>query len=74
MNFEKDLLPNFFCKQHFYKQHQAEFDKKAKQHSETELLLCQNYSFSSPMLSSKTNMRYSKKCAKNKCEKQASYH
>ena len=28
MNFEKDLSHAFFCKQHFYKQHQAEFGKK----------------------------------------------
>ena len=40
---------------------------KAKQHPEAELLLLENYSLSSYMLSPKTNMRYSKKCAKNKC-------
>ena len=34
---------------------------KAKQHSEAELLLLENYSLSSSMLSSKHNRRYSKK-------------
>ena len=38
---------------------------KAKQHAEAELLLLKNYVFSSSTLSSKDNMRYSKKCAKN---------
>ena len=50
-----------FYKQHFNKQHQAEIGKnqaKAKQ----------NYSFSSSMLSSKANLKYCKKCAKNKCD------
>ena len=40
----------FFYKQHFYKQCQAETGKnkaKAKQHAEVELLLFENYSFSS---------------------------
>ena len=59
-----------FCKQHFRKQHQAEFGKKnqakAKQHSETELLLLENNSLSSSTLLSKNNGKYSKKCAKNK--------
>ena len=45
----------------------AKYQAKAKQHSETELLLFEIYTLSSFMLSSKTNMRYSKKCAKNKC-------
>ena len=40
---------------------------KAKQHPEAERLLFENYSLSSFMLSFKTNMRYSKKCVKNKC-------
>ena len=39
----------------------------AKQHPEAKLLLFEHYSLSSFMLSSKTNMRYSNKCAKNKC-------
>ena len=37
---------------------------KAKQHTEPELLLLQNYLFSSSTLSSKNNRAYSKKCAK----------
>ena len=48
----------------FYKQRQAEIGKKnqakAKQHSEAEHLLFENYSFPS----SKNNSRYSKKCTK----------
>ena len=44
----------------------AKNQAKAKQHPEAELLLFENYSLASSMLSSKTNMRYSKKCAKNK--------
>ena len=47
----------FFYKQHFYKQHQAEIDKKiqaeAKKHPEAELLPFENYSLSSSTLSSK---------------------
>ena len=39
----------------------------AKQHPETEILLKENYSVSSFMLSSKTKIRYSKKCVKSKC-------
>ena len=35
---------------------------KAKQHPETELLVLENYSLFSSMLSSKNNSRYSKKC------------
>ena len=50
----------------FYKQRQAEIGKKnqakAKQHSEAEHLLFENYSFPS----SKNNSRYSKKCTKNR--------
>ena len=38
---------------------------KAKQYPEAKLLLFENYTLSSYMLSSKTSMRYSKKCAKN---------
>ena len=45
----------------------AKNQAKAKQHPETELMLIENYSNSSFMLSPKTNMRYSKKCAKSKC-------
>ena len=44
----------------------AKNQAKAKRHSEVELLLFENYSFSSSMLSSKTNMRYSKRFAKSK--------
>ena len=54
----------------FYKQHQAEIGKgssKAKQHPKAKLLLFEIYTLSSFMLSSKANMRYSKKCAKSKC-------
>ena len=40
---------------------------KAKQHFETELWLFENESVSSSMLASKTNLRYSKNCAKSKC-------
>ena len=36
---------------------------KTKQQPEAELLLYENYSFSSFMLSSKTNLKYSKKFA-----------
>ena len=41
---------------------------KAKQYPEAELLLFENYTLSSYLLSSKTSMRYSKKCAKNSCD------
>ena len=54
---------SYFYKQHFYKQRQAEIDKKqknkkkkqakAKQYPEAELLLFENYSFPSSMLSTK---------------------
>ena len=44
----------------------AKNQAKAKKHSETELLLIENYSLSSCTLSSKSNRRYSKKCTKNK--------
>ena len=44
----------------------AKNQTKGKQHLEAELALFENYSLSSSMLSSKTNMRYSKKFAKNK--------
>ena len=55
-----------FYKQHFYfisnaklklEKHQA----NAKQHTETELLLFENYSHSSSSLSSKNNIIYSEK-------------
>ena len=39
----------------------AKNQAKAKQHSEAELLLLENYSLSSSMLSSKHNRRYPKK-------------
>ena len=45
----------------------AKNQANANPHPEAELLLFENYSLSSSMLSSKTNMRYSKKRAKNKC-------
>ena len=45
----------------------AKNQAKAKQPPEAELLLFENYSLSSSMLSSKTNLRYSIKCAKNIC-------
>ena len=48
----------FFYKQHFYKELQVEIGKKssnAEQHPEAELLLFENYSHSSSMLSSKNN-------------------
>ena len=60
-----------FYKQFFYKQRQTKIGKKnqakAKQNPEAGLFLFENYSLSSSMLPSKTNMRCSKKCAKNKC-------
>ena len=40
---------------------------QARQYPEAELLLFENYSFSSSMLLSKPNVRYSKKCVRNKC-------
>ena len=52
----------------FYKQRPGEFGKKeakVKQHPKAELLLFENYSLSSSMLSPKNN-RYSKNCTKNK--------
>ena len=39
---------------------------KANQHPEAELLLTENYLFFSSTLTSKNNIRYSKKCTKNK--------
>ena len=45
----------------------AKYRAKVKQHPEAGFLLFANFSLSSAMLSSKSNMRYSKKCAKNKC-------
>ena len=54
----------------FYKQPQAVPGKKnqgkAKQHPEAELLVFENYSFSSSTLSSKNNKRHSKNVPKNK--------
>ena len=55
------MYTRFFYKQRFYKQHQAEIGKK-NQHLEADVLLFENYSHSSPMLSSKSNNRtHSKK-------------
>ena len=42
----------------------AKNQEKAKQHPEAELLLYENYSVSSSVLLSETNIRYSKKCTK----------
>ena len=51
----------------FYKLRQAEIAKaKAQVHPEAELLLFENYSLSSPTLSSKNSRTYSKRCAKKK--------
>ena len=57
----------FFYKQHFYKQRRLKLTKNqatAEQHP-AELLLFENYSLSSSMLSSKNNRRYSKKIYKS---------
>ena len=45
----------------------AKNQANAKQHPWAELLLFENYSLSSSILPSKTNAKYSKKWAKNKC-------
>ena len=53
----------FFYKQQFYKQRQAEIEKnqtKGEQYPEAEYFLFENYSYSSPTLSSKNNRTYSK--------------
>ena len=64
------LIYTLFHKQQFYNQHQAKNGKKiknnAKQHPEAELLLSENYSHSSLMLSSKYNWKYSKKISERK--------
>ena len=60
----------FFCKQHFYKQRQAKIGKKLSKSQATPwgwTFPFENYSLSSSTLSSKNDMRYSKKCIKNKC-------
>ena len=44
----------------------AKSQAKTKQNPEAEILLSEIYFFSSFMVQSKTNMRCSKKCAKNK--------
>ena len=44
----------------------AKNQAKYKQHAEAKLLLFENYSLSSSVLSSKNNRRYSKKYAENK--------
>ena len=49
-----------FYKQHFYKQRQTEIGN-AKQHTEAELLLFENYSHSLSTLSFKNNRAYWKK-------------
>ena len=70
MNFEKDLSHAFFVSNTFISPTKLNLEKKlskAMQHSETELLLFQNYSLPSSMLPSKTNMRCSKNVEKNKC-------
>ena len=57
----------FFISNTFISNARLKFEKtqaKAKQRPEAEFLLLENYSLSSFMLSSKTNMRYSKKYAK----------
>ena len=59
----------FFTLQHFYEQHQDEIGKnssKTKQHPEAELLLFENFSLFSCMLSSKNDKAYSKKGTKTK--------
>ena len=60
-------MTRFFYEQHFhfYKPQQAKNEAKAKQHPDVELSLFENYSLFLAMLSFKTNLRYSKKCAKN---------
>ena len=45
----------------------AKNQAESTQYPEAELLLLENYSLSSSILSSKNNRRYSKKCTKNKC-------
>ena len=69
--FEYAAYAFFLYKQHFYKQHQAEIDKKkwakAKQHPEAELLLFEIYLLSSATLSSTNNRAYSKNVQKSKC-------
>ena len=63
------LYTLLFYKQHFYKQRQAEISKNetnAKQHTEAELSLFENYLLSSSTFSSKNN-RYFKNCTKAKC-------
>ena len=56
----------------FYKRHflsnprlKLSYQAKAKQHPEAELLVFENYSLPWSTLSSKTNLKYSKKCAQN---------
>ena len=67
------LLNNIFKKQHFYKQHQAEIDKKSstkiRQHHEAERFLFEkfylkNCLFSLFTLLFKNDRKLSKKCAK----------
>ena len=58
------IFTRFFYKQHFCKQHQTVLAKNqanAKQQPDAELLLFENYSHSSAMLSSKNNKTHSKK-------------
>ena len=56
----------------FYKRHflsnprlKLSYQAKAKQHPEAELLVFENYSLPWSRLSSKTNLKYSKKCVQN---------
>ena len=63
---DSHMILHTFFKQHFYKQSLAEIGKKkfqahAMQHPEAGLLLFENYSCSSPNLSSKNSRTYSKK-------------
>ena len=63
-------LQAFFISNTFITNARLKLEKnrgKAKQHPKADLLLFENFSFSSSMLSSKNNRRYPKKCTKNKC-------
>ena len=58
-------ITRFFYKQHFSKKHQVKNGIKQAKASWTFAIW--NHFINSCYLSSKTNMRYSKKCAKNNC-------
>ena len=65
----RNSLYAFFYKQHFISNARLTFAKnqaKAKQHPEAELLLFENHSLSTSMLSSKNSRKDSKRCTKNK--------